>query len=575
MKITTRIALGLFLLAALTVGVLSYQLRTVQHLQSINEELSLTNLEAARISIRLVQELEGVREFASKALVLEDPGYVEQWAAWEEAVDQDLERMAELELGPLERQALRDVHAGWERYHLDLAPLRTDEELRPTSVDEMDAVLLRIEELMSMLRASVEEVIDANHAEVARQAEASAVAGERARQISAMAAVGAGVLGLLICIILYLSISGPLKRLTGATREVAEGRFHHRLPAGGGDELSHLARDFNQMAARLNELEDMKRDFVSHVSHELKGPLAAIHETILVLLDRIPGPLNEKQAQLLSLSRQSATRLSGMISNLLQISRIEGGALYLDPERVDPLSVLREVVDELTPLAAERKLDIVVETDSPPQSMMADENRLREVMSNLVGNAIKFSPREATVTARLSMVGDRPDSLPPRYTERSELHSHSAGADGPVRVMDQPGPFLFLEVEDQGPGIPEKHRNGVFEKFYQVRRGVRIEGQGVGLGLSICRNVVEAHGGAIWVDEGIDGGALLRVLLPHAPAHLEDPREAATPDEPPPAGEPAAEDEHTAGVDGAHEGAPADAPEAPTPESPSGVGTST
>jgi len=574
MKITTRIALGLFLLAALTVGVLSYQLRTVQHLQSINEELSLTNLEAARISIRLVQELEGVREFASKALVLEDPGYVEQWEAWEEAVDQDLERMAELELGPLERQALRDVHAGWERYHLDLAPLRTDEALRPTSAEEMDTVLLRIEELMSMLRASVEEVIEANQAAVARQAEASAEAGERARHISAMAALGAGVLGLLICVILYLSISGPLKRLTGATREVAEGHFHHRVPAGGGDELSRLARDFNQMAARLNELEDMKRDFVSHVSHELKGPLAAIHETILVLLDRIPGPLNEKQAQLLSLSRQSATRLSGMISNLLQISRIEGGALYLDPERVDPSSVLREVVDELTPLAAERKLEVRVEADSPLERMVVDEQRLREVMSNLVGNAIKFSPREATVTARLTLLDHRPDSLPPRYTDGARTRSPDDGTDGPVRVRNQPGPFLCLEVEDQGPGIPERHRDGVFEKFYQVRRGVRIEGQGVGLGLSICRNVVEAHGGAIWVEEGNDGGALLRVLLPQEPAHLAAPGEATSPHGPPPVGKPAAEDEPGAGG-GLAEEEPADSPEAPTPESPSGVGTST
>ncbi len=517
MKITTRIALGLLLLAGLTVGVLAYQIRTVQHLQSINEELSLTNLEAARISIRLVQELEGVREFASKALVLEDPGYVEQWAAWEEAVDRDLERMGDLELGPLERQALRDVHAGWERYHLELAPLRTNEELHPTTVEEMDGVLLRIEQLMSVLRESVEEVIDANQAAVARQAEASAEAGEQARQVSAIAAVGAGVLGLLICIVLYLSISGPLRRLTRGTREVAEGRFHHRLPTGGGDELSNLARDFNQMAARLDELEDMKRDFVSHVSHELKGPLAAIHETILVLLDRIPGPLNEKQAQLLSLSRQSATRLSGMISNLLQISRIEGGALYLDPERFEPLPVLEEVVNELTPLAGERQLEIRVESDPPPEPVVADQERLREVMSNLVGNAIKFSPREATVTVRLAMLEARPASLPPGYPEPS-----SDGADDPPGIMDEPGPFLFLEVEDQGPGIPEEHREGVFEKFYQVRRGVRIEGQGVGLGLSICRNVVEAHSGAIWVDEGAEGGALLRVLLPRAPSSLKD-----------------------------------------------------
>jgi two-component system, NtrC family, sensor histidine kinase GlrK len=507
MKITTRIALGLALLTGLTVAVLSYQLRTVQELQSINEELSLTNLEAARVSIRLVQELEGVREFAAKSLVLEDPGYEEQWAAWESAVDQDLDRLASLDLGPLERQAFRDVALGWRRYLMEIAPLRTDQDTRPEGAD-LFPVLDRIEGLLTDLRVSVEEVIEANQAEVARQAEVSAQAGRQASRISWIAALGAGILGLLICILLYLSISGPLRRLTRGTREISEGRFEHRLPARGRDELSELARDFNQMAEKLDELEDMKRDFVSHVSHELKGPLAAIHETILVLLDRIPGPLNEKQAQLLTLSRQSATRLSGMISNLLEISRIEGGGMRLDGDWTDPSLVLSEVMEELSPLANEKKLTMKVEkADGWPETIMADPDRLHEVVSNLVGNAIKFSPEGGTLSVHLSGRDQLPSGLPDSYRPG---------------FADEAPPYLLVEVEDEGPGIPPEHREGVFEKFYQVKRGVRLHGQGVGLGLSICRNVVEAHGGAIWVQKAQSGGALFRVALPRIPQSLQD-----------------------------------------------------
>lgn len=512
MKITTRIALGLALLTGLTVAVLAYQLRTVQNLQSINEELSLTNLEAARVSIRLVQELEGVREFASKSLVLEDPGYVEQWTAWEQAVEEDLSTLGRLQLGPIQRQALRDVELAWDRYLVELAPLR-DRPVEDRPQGENLATLLdRIDVLMDRLRAGAEEVIEANQAQVARQAEVSALASQRAARISWFAAVGAGILGLLICAVLYLSISGPLRRLTRGTREISEGRFQYRLPADGRDELSELARDFNRMAEKLDELEDMKRDFVSHVSHELKGPLAGIHETILVLLDQIPGPLNEKQEELLTLSRQSATRLSGMITNLLEISRIESGALKLDAAWTDPLAVVREVEAELAPLASGRRLKVKLGGSWPSDSIYVDEERFREVVGNLMGNAIKFSPPGEPIQLRVDELATLPSSLPEHHGDR----------------MEGKPPFLLLEVDDAGPGIPPEHREGVFQKFYQVKRGVRLKGQGVGLGLAICRKVIQAHGGAIWVEESPRGGALFRVLLPRIPEAYE--RQASDPE---------------------------------------------
>lgn len=516
MKITTRIAVGLALLTALMVGVLAYQIRTVHQLERITDELAQTNVQAARVSIRLVQDLEGVREFASKSLVLDDPEFVERWTVWEAAVGEDLSGLRRLDLGPRERQALRDVEAGWSRYLLELAPLRTDETRRPED-DDLAPVLARIEELMDRIRLSVEEVIDANDAEVIEQARASRAAASRARTVSMIAAVGAGVLGFLICVVLFLSISDPLKRLTRGTREVAEGRFHHRLPARGRDELAELARDFNRMAAKLDELEDMKRDFVSHVSHELKGPLAAIHETILVLLEEVPGPLNEKQSQLLTLSRQSATRLSGMIANLLQISRIESGALVLEPGWLRLEDVVVEVREELLPLANEANVKAELVAPDRQTMLAGDFERLREVVANLLGNAIKFSPPGSQVTVGIRARPLLPDTMPDRHRES---------------VAREDPPFVVMSVEDQGPGIPEEHREGVFGKFHQVKRGVRIQGQGVGLGLSICRNVVQAHGGAIWVEEGDAGGARFLVVLPRVPGSLRSsvdpvPRDAA------------------------------------------------
>ncbi len=488
MRITTRIALGMALLAGVTLTALAYQVRTVSHLQGINEELTRTNLEAARISIRLVQDFEGVREFASKALVTEDAGYMEGWTLWEEAVQDDLSRLLALELGAPERQAVREIERGWLRYLVELAPIRREELAWPRG-EELGPVLDRIDALVGDLRGGAEEVLEQNQRAVADRGRVSALAAERAVRISWIAALGALGIGVVIFLALHLSISRSLRRLTRGTRELAEGRFDHRLPTAGSDELAELARDFNLMAARLDELEDMKRDFISHVSHELKGPLAAIHETILVLLDEIPGPLTEKQNRLLTLSRQSATRLSAMISNLLEISRIESGALALDAVEFDPTAIVREVVEELSPLVEERRIRIEVNPPGafpPGRAFRADPDRLREVIANLVGNALKFSPKEGRV--RIGMRA----------------------------VEEGPAPTFCLEVEDEGPGIPEEHREGVFEKFYQVKRGVRIHGQGVGLGLSICRRITEAHGGRIRAEEGSLGGARFVVELPLA-----------------------------------------------------------
>lgn len=510
MRITTRIALGLALLTGLMVGVLSYQLRTVDDLQRINEDLSRTNVEAARISIRLGQEIEGVREFAEKWLVL-DSAYVEQWATWESLVAEDLERIRSLELGPRERQALRDAEITWQRYLFELAPLR---EQAPPVMDDIEPLRGRVHELMDEMRARAAGVAEANDAEIAARVEQSEAAGRKARRVASVSAVGAGLLGFLICVLLFLSISGPLRRLTRGTRAIAEGRFDHRLPADGGSELSELARDFNRMAARLDELEDMKRDFVSHVSHELKGPLAAIHETILVLLEQIPGPVNEKQAQLLALSRQSATRLSGMISNLLEVSRIEAGALILEPDWVEIGPMILDVREELTPLATERDLEVEIRRDTGPaaERIAADPERMREVVGNLLENAIKFSPPGATIVLGAYELEELPDDLP----------------DAQLRKLEEkPPPFILVSVEDSGPGIPPEHREGVFEKFYQVKRGARVQGQGVGLGLAICRSVIEAHGGVIWASESESGGALFRFILPRVPSGVSIHRSGA------------------------------------------------
>ena len=169
---------------------------------------------------------------------------------------------------------------------------------------------------------------------------------QEAEQVSRIAAAGALLLSILLSALLARSILEPLARLAEGTREVSAGRFDYRLTPTGNDELAQVARDFNSMTERLDELDRMKRDFVSKVSHDLKTPLSSMQETTAVMLDELPGPLTPKQRQLLEINQDSGQRLSAMITKLLDLSRIEAG---LDAERqlIDVTSLLRRSVDYL------------------------------------------------------------------------------------------------------------------------------------------------------------------------------------------------------------------------------------
>src|SRR5262249_27544400 len=144
---------------------------------------------------------------------------------------------------------------------------------------------------------------------------------------SRIAGLSSFLLGVIVFGLIVRSITVPLRRLTHGTRAIAKGQFWHRLPAHGHDEFAEVARDFNSMAERLGDLERMKKDFVSHVSHDLKAPLASIRQIMHLLLQEIPGALNGQQHDLIQLSYNSAERLAAMVGNLLDVARMEAGTM--------------------------------------------------------------------------------------------------------------------------------------------------------------------------------------------------------------------------------------------------------
>lgn len=275
----------------------------------------------------------------------------------------------------------------------------------------------------------------------------------------------------------------PTRKLGVALRHVADGQ--HTVPADlpydRPDEIGDLARSFRWMSERLQELDRMKAEFMSIATHELKTPINVISGYAELLDERLLGDLSEKQEGAVASIREQTRTLTQLVSELLDVSRLEAGGLKLDINPVQTTELLASVQRAFDVLC--RQKDITFEVDvaeDVPMTIPGDTSRLRDqVLGNLLSNAVKFTPEGGEV--RLRAVGVN---------------------DGDLQI----------EVSDTGPGIPPDQQTSIFDKYYQIGEAARSAG--AGLGLAIAHDVVKAHGGSITVESTVGAGTTFRILLP-------------------------------------------------------------
>ena len=280
-----------------------------------------------------------------------------------------------------------------------------------------------------------------------------------------------------------------------------------------GARLIFLKRENRRMVGRLVEVDQMKKNFISHVSHELKAPLASMQETTHLLLEQIPGALTEKQKRLLELNLQSGKRLAQMIGNILDLSRLEAGTVDYDMQRSDVADLMHNVVLELSEQARRKSLRILTNIQRDPLIVECDANRMVQLFTNLLENAIRFSQKGGLIGVQVKTLR-HPPGMPQSARSR-------------VVIAKQPSGFALITISDSGPGIEESHKETVFHSFHQVKPGKKSHGESLGLGLAISRAVVEAHRGTIWIEDNPAGGAVFNVLLPAATTEKRSMAEAS------------------------------------------------
>jgi signal transduction histidine kinase len=489
MRVTTRLILGPALLLAVFGITLLWHASQVERMAEVNRQLAAIQSTTAQHTLQLLRLVDQLEESARKYNVTRDPTYAQLLAGARDDFDSKLATIRALGLSPMEREAVEGLWAYWQS--LKRAEIFHRRSGIDTGEPTVNAPSTDIPRGLGQLRHRVRQTLDASRNTMDRQVRRSMSRSERTQWISWLSLVVGLIASLLILLFTVRSILRPLARVESAALRVGKGDFDIELDTSSNDEFAEVSAAFNSMAARLGEAEHVKRVFLSHVSHELKTPLVAVQELNQLLLDELEGSVNEKQRRVLELIQDALDRLSRMIMDLLDLSSLEAGAMQYQFRPCDLAVLVRRAADMYEARAREASIDLVVELPGAPLVTICDGDRLLQVFQNLLDNAFKHTPRGKNVSISLRRTGA------------------GSGKDGkPNR------PTAMIEVTDSGPGVDPRHSEAIFEKFFQASRGRGGAARGVGLGLSICRQLVEAHGGVIRLGESKGVGARFQVYLP-------------------------------------------------------------
>jgi signal transduction histidine kinase len=282
------------------------------------------------------------------------------------------------------------------------------------------------------------------------------------------------VIALVVVQVLTRGMTSPLREMAAAARTMAAGGWGQRVTDTSADEVGELARAFNAMAADLAAVDRMRKDLIANVSHELRTPISALQARLENMVDGVEPP----DPALLASMLEQTERLGRLVAQLLDLSRLESGAVPLHREVVEVAPLFDAVAAEARLHAPGRRIDIAV--DPVDLRLHADPDRVHQVLANLTANALRHGPAERPIT--LSATRD----------------------DGHVELV----------VADEGPGIPAAEAERVFERFYRADAARPGTADGAGLGLSIARWIVDLHGGDIRATANLPVGCAIVCRLP-------------------------------------------------------------
>lgn len=310
-------------------------------------------------------------------------------------------------------------------------------------------------------------------------------------------ALEAGVVILLLALaigsafafLLARTFTKPIQALQAGTQKVGEG-YYETVPITSRDEIGDLTRAFNLMSEKLKQLDEMRMQMMSEISHEMRTPLQVIKAGCYSIIHTKDSPqLTQRQRDAVGMIHQATNRINSFVNSFLDIAKMEAGLMKFNREQLDLVALLTPLVQEAQLIAQTRQINLEFQTDDFPQ-LMIDKERMSQALSNLLSNALKYTPDNGRITVTLKKVTD---------------------VVGSEKI---PKDCVRIDVQDTGVGIPETDLGKLFNKFYQAKNVPLVNEKGSGLGLALVKHVSEAHNGKVSVQSKVGEGSTFTIVIP-------------------------------------------------------------
>jgi two-component system sensor histidine kinase GlrK len=479
LSIFWRIVLTSLVIIVVMAGVNLYALFQLRQLTALSANMATHHYPAIESAKHLLTVLYAQLNSEKKYLAVRDATFLEHFDEEVDEFHRGLQTLETQELTPQGIQLLEDTkHLQQER--LTILNTELERVLSSRAAPSADYEGRR-NALMDRITTTLQQFIDLHETGISVGVSRSRESSAQAEAVTEQLVLLALVFGIALAGFASYTVLRPLRQLQSHIKQIGQGNFRTSLNIRAPSELRDLVDAVNWMGTKLQELDDMKGEFLAHVSHELRTPMASIQEGTHLLLDEIPGPLSQEQRTTLKIMAGSSRRLITLISTILDLSKMDAGMMEYRIVPTDLKRVTDMSVNKVRLLADAKHVQLLVEAPAQRVWVKADALRIEQVLDNLLSNALKFS------------------------TE-----------GGIVKVLmkpDQKAGVLEVSVSDAGPGIQAEDLPYIFERFYQGRTKTKHAMPGSGLGLALAKKVVEAHGGRIWIESETKKGATVRFIL--------------------------------------------------------------